>query len=177
MIKQEQLYTSPRVELYEAEVGHDRSWVMLGNRRTGKMCSTTFCIRWSRKQIDNRRSAKVCWSRNLWKLSVGKSTSCARILKLKDTWEVVRGTRCFFCLEKRENHGRINSESEPEELLREPWQERPGWKRTESLGESESERGEELEVSEVQGMCLRNPGIKMMSRWWLDMRTHLAVTS
>ena len=55
----------------------------------------------------------------------------------------------------------------------------PGWKhtRTESLRESESERGEELELSEVQGMCLWNPGIKMMSRWRFDIRTHLAVTS
>ena len=29
----------------------------------------------------------------------------------------------------------------------------------------------------VQGMCLRNPGIKMMSKWPFDMRTHLAFTS
>ena len=67
-------------------------------------------------------------------------------------------------------------EDEFRELRR---QEKPGGKhfRTESLGESESERGEELELSEVQGMCLRNPGIKMMSRWRFDMRTHLAVTS
>ena len=44
------------------------------------------------------------------------------------------------------NHERMNSESESEGLLREPWQEKPGWKhtRTESLGESESERREEL---------------------------------
>ena len=47
----------------------------------------------------------------------------------------------------------------------------------ESPRESESERGEELELSEVQGMRVMNPGIKMMSRWRFDMRTHLAVTS
>ena len=35
----------------------------------------------------------------------------------------------------------------------------------------------ELELSEVQGMCLWNPGTKVMSRWRFDMRTHLAVTS
>ena len=67
--------------------------------------------------------------------------------------------------EERQNHVRMDSESESEELLREtwhqkpgwrePWQEKPGWKytRTESLRESESERREELELSEVQGMC------------------------
>ena len=55
---------------------------------------------------------------------------------------------------------RMNSESELEELLREPWQEKPGCKhtRTESHGESESERGEELVLREVPEMCLRNPG-------------------
>ena len=40
-----------------------------------------------------------------------------------------------------------------------------------------AERREELELSEVQWMCLRNPGTKMMSRWRFDMRTYLAVTS
>ena len=61
----------------------------------------------------------------------------------------------------------MNCESESERLLIEPWQEKPGRKhtRTESLGESESERGKELELSELQGMCLSNPGINMMSRW------------
>ena len=90
-------------------------------------------------------------------------------MKLTDTWEGVRDTRCFFCMEKQQNHERMNSESESEEFLREPWQQKPGWRepwqekpgwkhtRTESLGESKSERGEELELSEVQEMCLRNP--------------------
>ena len=32
-------------------------------------------------------------------------------------------------------------------------------------------------LSEVQGMCLWNPGTEMMCRWRFDMRTHLAVTS
>ena len=49
--------------------------------------------------------------------------------------------------------------------------------RTELLRESESEGREELELSEVQGMCLGNLGINMLSRWRFDMRTHLAVTS
>ena len=39
------------------------------------------------------------------------------------------------------------------------------------------ERGKELELSEVQEMCLWNPETEMMSRWRFDMRTHLAVTS
>ena len=49
--------------------------------------------------------------------------------------------------------------------------------RTESLRQSESKREKEHELSEVQGMCLWNPGTEMMSRWQCDMRTHLAVTS
>ena len=61
----------------------------------------------------------------------------------------------------------------------EPWREKTGWKRTrtESLRQSESERGEELELREMQVMCLMNLGTKMMCRWRFDMRTHLAVTS
>ena len=76
--------------------------------------------------------------------------------------EVVQDTRCLFCNEKRQNHVKMDSESESEELLREPWQEKPGLKRTrtESVGESESERGEEIELSEVQVMCLRELGKK-----------------
>ena len=42
--------------------------------------------------------------------------------------------------------------------------------KTESLRQSESKRGKELELSEVQGMCLWNPGTEMMSRWRFDMR-------
>ena len=44
--------------------------------------------------------------------------------------------------------------------------EKPGgsYARTESLRVSESERREELELSEVHWMCLRNPGINMMSQ-------------
>ena len=49
--------------------------------------------------------------------------------------------------------------------------------RTASLRQSESKRGKELELSEVQGMCLWNPGTEMIIRWRFDMRTHLAVTS
>ena len=45
------------------------------------------------------------------------------------------------------------------------------------IAESELRRGKELELSEVQWMCLRNPRIKTLSRWRFDMRTHLAVTS
>ena len=51
-----------------------------------------------------------------------------RIFKLTDTWEVVRDTRCLFCMEKRQNHVRMNSENESKEFLRELWQEKPGWK-------------------------------------------------
>ena len=44
--------------------------------------------------------------------------------------------------------------------------------RTESLRESEFERGEELELSEVQWMCLRNPGMKVMSTCGRIWRLH-----
>ena len=47
-------------------------------------------------------------------------------LKLTDAWEVVRDTRFLFCMEKRQNHVRMNSEGESERSLREPWQEKPG---------------------------------------------------
>ena len=43
---------------------------------------------------------------------------------------------------------------------------------------AETERvGNELELSEVQGMSLWNLGTEMMSKWWVDMRTNLEVTS
>ena len=48
--------------------------------------------------------------------------------------------------------------------------------KTESPRQSESKRGKEIELSEVQGTCLWDPGIVMMSRWRFDRRTHLAVT-
>ena len=110
-------------------------------------------------------------TRNIWKLIVGDSTFSLRTLKHADTWEVVLYVRCLRRREKR-----LDSESESERLS---WREKPGVKimRTESLGGSESERIEEFELGEVQGRCLRNPGINMMSRWRFDMRTHLAVTS
>ena len=41
-------------------------------------------------------------------------------MKLTDTLEVVRDTRCLYRMEKRLNHVRMNSESESERLLREP---------------------------------------------------------
>ena len=67
------------------------------------------------------------------------STFCLRISKLTDTLEVVRDVRCSHRMEKRQNHVRMNSESESEQLLREPCREKPGWKRTrtESLRQSE----------------------------------------
>ena len=49
--------------------------------------------------------------------------------------------------------------------------------KTESLRQSESKRGKELELSEVQEMRLWNPGVELMSRSRFHMRTHLAVTS
>ena len=49
--------------------------------------------------------------------------------------------------------------------------------KTESLRQSESKRGKELESREVQGMCVWYLKTEMMSRWWFDRRTHLAVTS
>ena len=45
------------------------------------------------------------------------------------------------------------------------------------IAETERVRGKELELSEVQAMCLWNSGTEMMSRWRFDTRTHLAVTS
>ena len=41
MIEQEQCCAWPRMELCEAKVGQDRHQVMLGNRRTGKVCVGT----------------------------------------------------------------------------------------------------------------------------------------
>ena len=35
----------------------------------------------------------------------------------------------------------------------------------------------ELELNQLQGMCLWNPGTEMMRGWRFDIRTHLAVTS
>ena len=70
------------------------------------------------------------------------STFCLRISKLTDTLEVVRDVRCSLRIEKRQNHVRVNSESGSEQLLREPWREKPVRKltRIESLRHSESER-------------------------------------
>ena len=65
-----------------------------------------------------------------------------RILKLTETWEGVRDMRCLIGNERRQNHVRMNSESESEELLRKPWQE--NHTRPASLRESESERRKEL---------------------------------
>ena len=119
-------------------------------------------------------SCQELWSRNLERLNVGDSTFCQLILKHADTWKIVWDMRCLRLKEKR-----LNSESESERLSRESWREKPGGNhaRTQSLRESVFERREDLELSEVQGMCLRNSGINMMSRWRFDMRTHLAVTS
>ena len=54
----------------------------------------------------------------------------------------------------------MKSESESERLLRELWREKQGWKHTrpESLRQSKSERGEELELSKVQGDVPMEPG-------------------
>ena len=49
--------------------------------------------------------------------------------------------------------------------------------KTESLRRTESKTRKELELSEVQGMCPRNLGTEMMSRWRFDKRTHLVVAS
>ena len=75
------------------------------------------------------------------------------------------------CLRRKEK--RLDSERESERIS---WREKPGGEnaRKESLRESESQKREELELSEAQGMCPWNPGIKMMSRWRFDIRTHLA---
>ena len=79
-------------------------------------------------------------------MSTGNSTSGLRVLELTDILEVVWDMRCLLSMEKRQKHERRNSESESEWSPREPWEEKPGWKhaRTESLRESESERGEKL---------------------------------
>ena len=52
------------------------------------------------------------------------STFCLRISKLTDTLEVVRDVLCSLRMEKRQNHVRINSESESEQFLRQPWREK-----------------------------------------------------
>ena len=60
------------------------------------------------------------WTKILQRLSVEDPTCCLRMLKLTDTSEVVRETRCLHRMGKRQNHVRMNSESESERLLREP---------------------------------------------------------
>ena len=102
------------------------------------------------------------WSRNLWKLSVENSTSCMRILKLTDTWEVVRDTRCLFGKERwqaredeiRERVGKIIERSLAGEARMKILKDRIAER-------SESKRWEELELSEVQEMCLRNLAVTL----------------
>ena len=79
-----------------------------------KICLATLgivrCIQRSRKQNGRRSSSRTkkerifyCQerlSKNLWRLSAEDFTSCMRILKLTDTSEVVRDTRCLLRMEK-----------------------------------------------------------------------------
>ena len=160
--------TSGWTEIVGRQILSD-AWGIVG---LGKFVSQPFAYSDRGNKIGIRRSAKNVGRGTFGNLSVENSTSCMRILKFTDTCEVVPDTRCLLCMEKRQNHVRMNSERESKGLLREPWQERPGWRelcqekprwihtRTESLGENESERGEQLEFSKVHGMCLRNLGIK-----------------
>ena len=60
------------------------------------------------------------WTKFLQRLGVEDPSFCLRILKLTDTSEVVRGTRCLHRMGKRQNYVRMNSESESERLLTEP---------------------------------------------------------
>ena len=141
MIEQEQLHTSPRLELYEAEVGHDRSWVTLGNR-------------WSRKQNWQLKISQECWSRNFWKLSVENFTSCMRILKLTDTWEVLRDTRRLFCMEERQPR-------------KDEFRERVGRIVERTLaGEARMERvGRSSQDGENLGRRSQDENIKRQNRW------------
>ena len=50
-------------------------------------------------------------------VSVEDPTSCLRILKLTEMSEVVWDTRCLLCMEKRQNHVKMNSENNSERLL------------------------------------------------------------
>ena len=52
-------------------------------------------------------------------------------------------------MEKRQNHERMNSESESERLVREPWQEKPGWKHT-RIGVAERKRVRERRRARIE---------------------------
>ena len=106
----------------------------------------------TKKFIIDEEGTDLLLPRMLVKELVEVERGSLRVSKLTDTLEVVRDVRCSLRMEKRQNHVRMNSESESEQLSREPWRGKPGWKHTRagSLRQSESERGEELELSEVQ---------------------------
>ena len=89
-------------------------------------------------------------------------TICNPSIKICGTeLEAAQGAQRLRRMEKRQRRITTNAERDS---------------KTESLRQSESQRGKELDLSEVQGMCLWIPGTERMSRWRFDMRTHLAVT-
>ena len=60
------------------------------------------------------------WVKEPLEVECRNSASCMRILKLTDTLEVVRDTRCLLRMEKRQSHMMMNAERESERSLREP---------------------------------------------------------
>ena len=106
MIEQEQFRTLPRVKLCEPKVGQDRSEWRLGIDELEKFVWQPFACGDRRNKIDG----EVHWGRirngSYIAKNVGQGTSGSWAQKTP------RDTRCLLCMEKRQNHVRMNSESE-----------------------------------------------------------------
>ena len=163
--------------------------IIESNRRTGKVC-VALCGKWWLQNCSWRRKSQLTkkerdphcqglWLKECQRLNQEDSTSCLRTLKLTDTREAVQDVQRVHRMEKRQSHIMTNAQSESERSLRERWQEKQGWMRTktESPRQSEWKRGKELELIEVEGVCLVDLKTEIMSRWRFDRRTHLAVAS
>ena len=66
------------------------------------------------KFIEDEEGTDLPLPRMLVKKPLEVKPSCMRVQKLTDILEVARDTRCLFCMEKRQNHERMNSECESE---------------------------------------------------------------
>ena len=111
---------------------HDRTRTISYITKSGSVRSTS----WTRQILSDAWESMIVETklaiegqpRMVIKESLEVECRKFNVSKLTDTWEVVRDTRCLFCMDKRQNHVRMNSESESDELLREPWQEKPRWR-------------------------------------------------
>ena len=120
---------------------------------------------WRRSSLQTKNGTNPPVAKN-----VGQETSggwakkilrfCLRISKLTDTWEVVRDVRCLLRMEKRQNHVRMNSESESVTVIEKTLAEEARMETCEDrIAETERVTREEKssKLSEVQGMCLMEP--------------------